>query len=435
MRKTAMLLLAGSLATTPIASANEAYIESTFFPYKDGFPTHDVATPGAVIDASNVDQASDVLDEAMIRFIKDGWTTIRVGEPFDIVLHEKFIDATRQHSAGVSLGDNPGEIFDFVAGRPFPAPPSLDDPRAGEKLAWNFRYSFNAGDGATIEPFHWTFRDMKSGKIQRQLKFRNFFYTFKHRVVQDPVPEVENNPSDLYRAQHLIVKEPLDVKDTQLLLHRFDDDLKRDNAWLYLGFQRRVRRLGTGQVTDAFLGSDIMIEDFEGYNARISDMNWEYKGDQVMLLPFFKHNDQPKSGELTNDPDGFDFIEHGGKGNCFANVEHHLRKVHVVEQTPKDPNHPVGRRLYYQDVQTGKWTLVLIYDRKGDLWKAFRLGTSHPEHHLPQNKDSGVALDDSVVMIDVQAQRCTTLQFKNIVSKGEISPNQFTVQTLRKVGR
>ena len=47
---------------------------------------------------------------------------------------------------------------------------------------------------------------------------------------------------------------------------------------LYLGFQRRVRRLAQGQVTDSFLGSDLMIEDFEGYNGRVSDMKWTYKG-------------------------------------------------------------------------------------------------------------------------------------------------------------
>ncbi|MEW8549000.1 MAG: hypothetical protein AB2533_00970, partial [Candidatus Thiodiazotropha endolucinida] len=30
--------------------------------------------------------------------------------------------------------------------------------------------------------------------------------------------------------------------------------------------------MASGQVTDAFLGSDVMIEDFEGYNGRINDM-------------------------------------------------------------------------------------------------------------------------------------------------------------------
>jgi hypothetical protein len=68
------------------------------------------------------------------------------------------------------------------------------------------------------------------------------------------------------------------IGNTQLLIQRAEDDLKLDNSWMYLGFQRRVRRLATGQTTDAFLGSDVMIEDFEGYNGRVSDMKWTFKG-------------------------------------------------------------------------------------------------------------------------------------------------------------
>ena len=94
---------------------------------------------------------------------------------------------------------------------------------------------------------------------------------FKHRVNQAPVPEITPNPSELFRSIYVVVLEPYDVVNTQLLIHRAEDDQKRDNSWLYLGFQRRVRRLATGQVTDSFLGSDIMIEDFEGYNGRVCD--------------------------------------------------------------------------------------------------------------------------------------------------------------------
>lgn len=44
-----------------------------------------------------------------------------------------------------------------------------------------------------------------------------------------------------------------------------EDDTAPEQAWMYLNTQRRVRRIATGQKTDAFLGSDIMIEDFLGY--------------------------------------------------------------------------------------------------------------------------------------------------------------------------
>ena len=87
-----------------------------------------------------------------------------------------------------------GEINNFVAGRPFPEEPDIDDPQAGVKIAWNYKYGYNWGDNAAIAPFYWKFRDMDSGKIERTIKFNFHFLNFMHRVNQPPVPSVEPNP-------------------------------------------------------------------------------------------------------------------------------------------------------------------------------------------------------------------------------------------------
>ena len=39
------------------------------------------------------------------------------------------------------------------------------------------------------------------------------------------------------------------------------------------------------------LGTDSIIEDFEGYNGRVSDYNWNYVETKNVLLPFHNHND------------------------------------------------------------------------------------------------------------------------------------------------
>ncbi len=44
-----------------------------------------------------------------------------------------------------------------------------------------------------------------------------------------------------------------------------------------------------------------MIEDFEGYNGRISDMNWTYKGTKNVLLPFYNHNDLELATDLVGE--------------------------------------------------------------------------------------------------------------------------------------
>lgn len=416
-----------------VQAATPEDVENSFFPYRNGVPEVPGVQPGLVLNQGNIGQFEHVVDPAMAQHIKDGWVELTVGETTSFDLHPNYIKATVDHLNEVKLGDTPGEISNFVAGRPFVGEPDPNDPRAGEKLAWNYKYGYNWGDNAAIYPFYWRYRDMKSGKIEREIKFNFHFLNYKHRVNQEPIPEIQPNPADLFRAIYVEVLEPYDVKNTQLLIHRYEDDLKRDNAWLYLGFQRRVRRLATGQITDSFLGADLMIEDFEGYNGRISDMKWTYKGTVNILQPFYNHNDMALTGEF-NDPEGYQFVDFAGQGGCFPKITWQLRKTYVLEAEPVDPNHPISKRIHYVDAQTFTLPRTVIYDRKGDLWKSWMIGQAHPDHHLAKNKGTGVSIDDNFGMMDVQAMHCTTGQFKGQVDPELNPPTKFTVQNLRSSG-
>jgi len=63
------------------------------------------------------------------------------------------------------------------------------------------------------------------------------------------------------------------------------------------------------------------------------------------------------------------------------------------------------------------------------------IGKAHSYHRLPVNQGKGVALDDYAVVIDIQANHCTTLQFKSQVTDDVKQPNLFAVQDLRKTGK
>lgn len=425
--------LAAALACATWAcaqAATEADLERSFYPYRNGVPQFPGLTPGLAINQGNVAQFKDVLDAGMLRHVQDGWVELTVGETLSYDLAKAYVEASRKGMGKVKLGSKPGEIAGYEAGRPFLGEPDPKNPRAGEELAWNFKYGINWGDGAAISPFHWQYRDMKSGKVERNLKMHMRFLNYKHRIVQEPLPEITPNPSELFRAIYVSVEEPQDVKDTQLLIQRYENDLKQDDAFLYLGFQRRVRRLSTGQTTDAFLGSDDMVEDFEGYNGRISDMTWTYQGTANVLMPYYRHN-ALKNLDDRGDGDGYKYVTYGGKGGCFPNITWQLRKVYVLESRPVDPNHPISKRIHYMDAQTATLNRTLIYDRKGELWKSFTIGKAHPDHHLPGNAGSGIAIDDAFSMVDVQAQHCTTGQFKGLVDPAQAPANMFSVQYMR----
>jgi hypothetical protein len=433
-----LVILTAAVATLAGAAAAEVsdkVIKNTFQLYEGWTPTAAGYEPGVRITKENVDKFKDILDPFTARYIQKGWFEMQTGPTFSMPTNTSYVKATREHADKVSLSPQ-GTLVNFVAGRPFPQEPDAKDPQAGLKLIWNFQRSINAGDSETIHPFWWTFRNTKTGQTERQIRFEWHFLNWKHRVMFDPKPSIEPNPAQIFRSIYSVVLEPFDLANTQLLIHRYEDDLQRDDGWLYLGFQRRVRRLAVGQITDAFLGTDAMIEDFEGYNGRVSDYQWTYRGTQNILMPYEKHNEQAVlDKEPVGDKDGFRFIKFGGQGNCFPQVTWQLRKAYVIEGSPKDANHPLSKRVLYMDSESATLPVVLLYDKKGTPWKYFPICKTHSDHHLKGNKGVGVAIDDCALFFDEQAMHCTTLQFKSYINPQENPPSIFNVQNMRKTGR
>jgi hypothetical protein len=238
--------------------------------------------PGTVIASDGVDQYQQILDPDIIALIKQGWLTIKVGEPLSFDPNKAYIAATDQYGGQTKLGNEPGVLDDYVAGRPFPGDPSTDDPRAGEKIAWNARYTFT-GDTGSVPEMYWQYRDMHSQQVERELEFEANTMRFMYRHFQDPKPNLPQNPYKVYSALTQKALEPGDVAGTKLLIFYNSDDREDEQGWTYVPLLRRVRRIATSARTDSFLGSDISIEDFLGYSGRIMDMTWSYKGTTYVL--------------------------------------------------------------------------------------------------------------------------------------------------------
>jgi hypothetical protein len=75
--------------------------------------------------------------------------------------------------------------------------------------------------------------------------------------------------------------------------------------------------------------------------------------------------------------------------------------------------------------------MILIYDKKGALWKRWDVGFSDSAYHAPQNKNAGIAIYTTASMLDVQNQHCTALQLKMISDPKLNPPNMFNVQYMR----
>jgi hypothetical protein len=275
---------------------------------------------------------------------------------------------------------------------------------------------------------------MAKEKLERTLSMFGAILRYKHRHSHDPIPELANNPADLYTALYLRVNSPQDIRNTQLLIHRAEKDTDPEQGWIYFNTQRRVKRIATGQKTDAFLGSDIMIEDFLGYNGRIMDMDWKLISSDELLLPKNAHNQLDLSQSVADD-EGYKDVSFTGQGDCFPAVTWQLRKVYHLEATPKNKNHPLSKRHYILDAATYSPVLTRIYDRAGKLWKLAIAGVSHSDFHVEENREWHGAITDTVSMIDLQARHCTTLSIKSRMSPKPLENKMFTTAYLRKMGR
>ena len=414
IRLQAVLLALAALAPAAQAADWPPAVRETFLLDREWTnPLH----PGSTVQAGNLAVAADHLDPVLAKLIADGLVEVTIGAAVSFAPHAAYIDAT----GTATLGAEPGVLLGYRAGRPFVESLSADDPRAGEKLAWNVRHAYG-GDGGTIEPMVWRYIDMASGKVERTIRMKAASLLFRHRLFDSAGPDILPNPSGIFRALYLRVTAPRDIAGTQLLVHRLSDDHARERSWMYHANQRRVRLLASGQTTDAFLGSDIMIEDFLGYNGRIVDMTWTYQGRRDLLLPFFV--DETAGAEV-----GF-----AGQGGCFPAITWQVRPADILEAVPKDWRHPLSKRVFYVDAQTATIALGHIYDRAGTLWKLGIAAFAHPDHHHPQNAGTGVPILAAVSMIDLQARHCTTISGTSRIG-GHLSPRQFTVNSLRAHGR
>ncbi|MFZ3222908.1 MAG: DUF1329 domain-containing protein [Rugosibacter sp.] len=429
MKKNSITLIA-SLAMSVMGSASaatDAEIDAFMNPYAKGFPSAPGVKEGTVIDKNNVDQFKAVLSPRVYDQVKAGNTTITIGKNLTAPAPAGFVAASKKSAASAKVEFGKGKITGYQGGMPFPYEPSASDANAGEKLAWNNRYGLEIPDDITIGPFVWEYRDGVTGKINRTVNFDpSYVSNTGFRTLNKP--ENIAGSDEFFNTLMLAVKSPQDLKDTAVLFKRRVDSSRDDDGQLYLGFQRRARRLSTSATTDPFLGSNVMIEEFRGFNGKVSDFNWKFVGTKNLLAPYYTHQD----AKLRDDYKTADWKApaFGGKGQCFAQVPWSLRKTYVVEMTPKRPDHPISKRTLYIDAESFHGIMSEVYDRKGEFWKLWMIGAGHPSGQLPAVGKKGVWTWDSGSMIDAQAQQCTTLNFR-VTSLDPIPPNVFTIEYIR----
>jgi hypothetical protein len=77
--------------------------------------------PGTTINSSNLDQYTHWLDESVIARIRANEYQITLGPTLNFPTHPRYVEATASHVGETRIGAEPGELLNYLAGRPMPS--------------------------------------------------------------------------------------------------------------------------------------------------------------------------------------------------------------------------------------------------------------------------------------------------------------------------
>jgi hypothetical protein len=138
------------------------------------------------------------------------------------------------------------------------------------------------------------------------------------------------------------------------------DPEKTDQTMMYIPSLRRIRKMSATDTQDPIFGQDIIYDDTEGFQQKLSPTRYPYTykvvGEKEFLLP-------------AHTEDGTDYMS--TEGVEFRNMKFERRPMYVLELTQLDPNYVYSRRIFRVDRETFLYYSIENYDQKGRLYRTY----------------------------------------------------------------
>ena len=318
--------------------------------------------PGDTVTKDNMDQAGELLIPAIKWYVQQGMP-IKVVPYKKVPLPKLFKEATEKYSGQVKLSADGHEIFNYVAGLPFP---SIDpnDPMVGFKIMWNQEQKPQYVDNVGTE---WITELVNSkGELERTYGsqfWRRMMWT--GRLYTDPKPVVPHNPAMRYTEQFGPLFIPNDLKGAGVLNNRYLGVDVPDDSYMYLPELRRVRRISVANRSDAFWGADMDLDSLWGFNSKVSYWTFRLLGEKEILAPV--HMGTYASRKVwCKQPDG----NGGPLAFMPCNIDWEKRPVYVIEGIPTAySQYAYSKRIMYIDKDFWGMNFAEVYDQGGELWK------------------------------------------------------------------
>jgi hypothetical protein len=311
-----------------------------------------------------------------------------------ILPHPSYTVATEQFAGTAKIAAD-GSLENFTAGRPFSAQQiaASTPEQAGLMLAWDrihrWQYFGWRNDQLTmnyIKPApaggHGTLHEgiLGGGHIERFV-VQNYQRVYLNHLAwlgsNGYRADADDATTRLYK-DYVEFLEPFDVKGTKFVVERPLAATEEDQVNSYLPSQRRVRRLSSQERADAYMGTDMTMDDFEGFSGRVLDFDWKLLGEKDVLAVVDSASPLPTfTGPQSRTP-----LDRWQVRHCY-----------VVEGRPKWSGHPYSRKIFFFDVETMGSSIALAFNRKDELWRMFGVVYYRP---TPDNTTPERALETSV---------------------------------------
>lgn len=345
-------------------------------------------SPGDVIDKTNWQKLEGLVPDPVLDWVKKGDWVVGIDElNYDPLAYKPDfgLEAMQTNVGKYGLGEDEG-IVDattgkmpaYIIGIPFP---EIDpnDPGAPVKMMHNNHYmQYLPGDLRFPFGVAW----MGRAGYEREIG------AVWMNAAMDGWPRVRDrkNPNRMEKYAMALVKKPFDVKGTAIMTWRYLEAKKYDDSFGYVPAIRRVRRMSPANRSDAFVGSDLCIDDANGYDGKVAAFEWKLLGQQEAVVPFMDPEpaiiEQDEKGEWNSTQDVKDLIygyqKEGWQGAPWAptNMTWVKRPVYLMEVKPKDPYYNYGTHYMWIDAETYACNYKVIHDRSGAYWKIFVKGDS-----------------------------------------------------------
>jgi uncharacterized protein DUF1329 len=401
----------------PISSSAEdtldqAKVRELLFPYRAGPPQIAGITPRMTIDKSNAQVAKDVLPPELLDRVAAGDLTITVQETTDTPLRAEYVEATVNNVGKTIL--SPAVLQNYAGGLPFPLL-NVQDPDAGRKAAWNYRYR-DRGDNVQ----YWPTNEHRTGTGTLE-RSETFYIVVMFRPYNpDSQPRREAwDRSGTYSKRYMRVVAPADAEGRQIVSVTHGDDTRLDDQWVYDPRTRRTRK-AVYNPYEAPGNGQLLAEDTSGFNGYIHVYEWKYLGEKVVLAPSPIKSSAPTLG---------------GRGGWYPVDPWELRNAIVLEA--KSPAfHPLySRRLLYLDTQTYTNLYTFAYDHSGKHRRTFLQVYFHPEFN-PWNNPVWLPQLAAQLSMDYDRDRASLFQTNKVIYNADLNETRwFSVMALMLYGK